>query len=162
MQVNLVLLKKNGSTKTISLSGSLTTIGRQQECTVFIPLMSVSRRHCQIEIDSDSAILRDTDSRNGVFVNDQRVEEAHLKPGDRIKIGPLVFAVQINGVPTTETLIPAAPEPIGTPDAKTKKLAKEFAEGDDLADLDELVSGAQGNTTLEAPLSDLADEKAQP
>lgn len=159
MQVNLVLLKKNGSTKTITLSGPLTTVGRQQDCSLCIPLMSVSRRHCQIELDSDSAILRDTGSRNGVLVNDQKVEEAKLQAGDRIKIGPLLFAVQINGVPTIESLIPPASEPIAAPEAKTKKLAKEFAAGDDLADLDELVSGEQGNTTMDA-LSDLADEKA--
>lgn len=160
MQVNLVLLKKNGATKTISLSGPLTTVGRQQECTLCVPLMSVSRRHCQIEMDNESAVIRDTGSRNGVFVNDQRVEEARLQAGDRIKIGPLCFAVQINGQPTAESLIPAAPDAIAAPEAKVKKLAKEFAEGDDLADLDDLVSGGQGNTTLEAPLSDMADEKA--
>jgi predicted component of type VI protein secretion system len=159
MQVNLVLLKKNGSTKTITLSGPLTTVGRQQDCSLSIPLMSVSRRHCQFELDTDSVILRDTGSRNGVLVNDQKVEEARLQAGDRVKIGPLCFAVQINGQPTTESLIPAAPEPIAAPEAKAKKLAKEFADGDDLADLDDLVSGEQGNTTMDA-LSDLADEKA--
>jgi hypothetical protein len=71
----------------------------------------------------------------------------------------LCFAVQINGQPSTESLIPSAPEPIAAPEAKAKKLAKEFADGDDLADLDDLVSGEQGNTTMDA-LSDLADEKA--
>jgi predicted component of type VI protein secretion system len=159
MQVNLVLLKKNGSTKTFPLSGSLITVGRQQDCTFNIPLVSVSRRHCQFEIEEDAIVLRDTGSRNGIFVNDQKVDEAKLQAGDRIKIGPLCFAVQINGMPTTESLIPAAPDSIAAPEAKAKKLAKEFADGDDLADLDDLVSGDQANTTMDA-LSDLADEKA--
>ena len=158
MQVNLVLLKKNGSTKTFPLSESVVSVGRQQDCTLCIPLVSVSRRHCQFEIESESVTLRDTDSRNGVFVNDQRVEEAKLQAGDRIKIGPLNFAVQINGVPTIESLIPAAPEPISAPEAKAKKIAKEFADGDDLADLDELVGGDQANTTMDA-LSELAEEQ---
>ncbi len=161
MQVNLVLLKKNGSTKTFTLSNTVTVIGRQQECDLCIPLMNVSRRHCQLNQDGDRLTIRDMGSRNGLFVNDQRVEEAEITAGDRVRIGPLLFVVQVNGQPTTESLIPAPTEPIAASEVKTKKLAKEFAEGNDLADLDDLINAEQGNTTLDA-LSDLADEKAQP
>jgi pSer/pThr/pTyr-binding forkhead associated (FHA) protein len=43
--------------------------------------------------------VKDLASSNGTYVNNRRVNEVALKPGDRLVVGPIVFTVQINGEP---------------------------------------------------------------
>lgn len=99
MQVNLVFLKKDGTTSSFELPSTVTFIGRRQDCDFCIPLMVVSRRHCEISQDFGKVNVRDLRSRNGTLVNGQPIEETQLKAGDVLKIGPVEFVVQIDGVP---------------------------------------------------------------
>jgi pSer/pThr/pTyr-binding forkhead associated (FHA) protein len=99
MNANLVLFKKSGEAKTFELPSTVTVVGRRQDCDLCVPLMVVSRRHCELNQDQGQLRLRDLGSRNGTFVNGRRVEETQLKPGDQIQIGPVKFGVQINGQP---------------------------------------------------------------
>jgi len=99
MDINLVLFKKDGSTKVFTLPGSVTVIGRRQSCDFCIPLMIVSRRHCELSQDGDQLLVRDLGSRNGTFLNGQQVSQGYINPGDSLRIGPVVFVVQINGDP---------------------------------------------------------------
>ena len=109
MDVNLVLFKKDGSHKSFALPSSSTTIGRRHDCDLQIPLANVSRRHCQLNQNSESLKIRDLDSRNGTFVNNQKINgETTLTAGDYLKIGSLVFLLQIDGKPETITPPPAA------------------------------------------------------
>lgn len=99
MDANLVLLAKNGEKKVFPLPSAVTVVGRRKNCDLRIPLESVSRRHCQFNLEEETLKLRDLGSRNGTFLNGKRIEEQVLKPGDSIRIGPVVFAMQINGQP---------------------------------------------------------------
>jgi pSer/pThr/pTyr-binding forkhead associated (FHA) protein len=100
MNVNLVLFKKSGESKNFTLPSAVTVVGRRQDCDLCVPLMVVSRRHCELNQDQGQLRLRDLGSRNGTFVNGRRVEETQLNPGDEIQIGPVKFGVQIDGEPT--------------------------------------------------------------
>ena len=99
MNVNLVMLKKNGTQKSFSVPSSVTVIGRRGDCDLCIPLMVVSRRHCELNQDQGQLRIRDLGSRNGTFLNGNKIGEAQLSPGDNIQVGPLSFAVQIDGQP---------------------------------------------------------------
>ncbi|OHB59433.1 MAG: hypothetical protein A2167_01990 [Planctomycetes bacterium RBG_13_46_10] len=101
MDVNLVLLKKNGPHKLFPLPSSVTTIGRRHSCDLCIPLVSVSKKHCQLNHDEGVLKILDLDSRNGTYLNGKRVDEAVIQAGDSIKIGPLTFVLQIDGRPQT-------------------------------------------------------------
>ena len=94
MDVSLVLLKKNGSQKVFTLREGVTTIGRRSDCQLRIPLMEVSRKHCQLERNGQAVKLRDLGSRNGTFLNNDRIEEATVNPGDSIRIGPVRFILE--------------------------------------------------------------------
>ena len=62
-------------------------IGRSEDSQFCLPQdRFFSRNHCLIEIAPPRAFLRDLGSTNGTYVNDIRVETAHLKSGDRILI----------------------------------------------------------------------------
>ena len=99
MNVNLVLFKKDGSQKVIPLRSSVTVIGRRHSCDLCIPLMSVSKRHCQLYHDNGVLKIRDLGSRGGTFLNGRRIDEATVRPGDYIMVGPLTFLLQIDGEP---------------------------------------------------------------
>jgi pSer/pThr/pTyr-binding forkhead associated (FHA) protein len=99
MKVLLYLLKKEGNAKPFQLPSDVTLIGRRQDCDLCIPLSVVSRKHCELNMDQNRLMIRDLGSRNGTFVNGQKVEEARLNPGDQIQLGPVTFIVQIDGLP---------------------------------------------------------------
>jgi pSer/pThr/pTyr-binding forkhead associated (FHA) protein len=109
MDVNLVLLKKNGSRKIFPLPSEITTIGRHRSCDLHIPLASVSKKHCQLHLDSGVLKLRDMGSKNGTNLNGKPVEEAVIQPGDFIEVGPLKFQVQIDNQPK-DAAAPAKPQ----------------------------------------------------
>ncbi len=69
---------------------------------------TVSRYHLLIEQKVDSFLLKDLDSTNGTFINDMRVKEAYLTPGDIISLGNtkvefLAFDEKVQIEPSTQT-----------------------------------------------------------
>jgi pSer/pThr/pTyr-binding forkhead associated (FHA) protein len=108
MKVNLIFIKKDGSTEFFSLPSSVTLLGRRQDCDFCIPLSCVSRRHCEINLDQGKVTVRDMRSRNGTLINGKHIEEASMNAGDVLKIGPIEFVLQIDGVP--EDLEPYLPQ----------------------------------------------------
>jgi pSer/pThr/pTyr-binding forkhead associated (FHA) protein len=103
MQVNLLLLKKDGSVKPFNLPSAVTTIGRRQDCDLCLPISVASRKHCEINMDQGRLMVRDLSSKNGTFVNGQKIEEVRLKPGDQLRVGPVTFVIQIDGNPADVT-----------------------------------------------------------
>lgn len=99
MQVNLVMFKK-GQRKDFPVKSATTTIGRKEDCGLRVPINDVSRVHCVLTVKGEQLVVKDLGSANGTYVNDRRVSEQALRPGDTLKVGPIVFTVQINGRPT--------------------------------------------------------------
>jgi pSer/pThr/pTyr-binding forkhead associated (FHA) protein len=99
MDVKLVMFRNDGRRKDFPVTGSPLTIGRGEGCELRVPLLSVSRRHCQITVENDQVIAKDLGSSNGTFVNNKRITEEALRPGDRLVVGPVIFTVQIDGKP---------------------------------------------------------------
>ena len=87
MDVSLVLFKKDGSQKTFSLPSAITVIGRRHDCDLCIPLMVVSRRHCQLNYNNEALKIRDLGSRAGTLLNGKPIDEATVRAGDYIKVG---------------------------------------------------------------------------
>ena len=133
MEVNLVLFKNNGEHKSFSLPDNVTVIGRRHDCDLRIPLLSVSRRHCQLVSNEDTLKVRDLGSRNGTFINRKRTEETIVRPGDYLKIGPLTFLLQINGKP--EEISPPA-SAVKKPAEQAEPLLEAASDEDGFAELE--------------------------
>jgi len=118
MDVHLVLFKKDGSQTAFSLPSNISVIGRRHDCDLCIPLMVVSRRHCELSLNKETVKIRDLDSRHGTFLNGNRINEATVKPGDYIKIGPLTFLLQVDGNPK-EIIPPQQTKPQSAPPKTT-------------------------------------------
>lgn len=71
------------------------TVGRHSSADIQIDDPSISRRHCQFLLDVDGALsVRDLDSMNGIYVDDQRVHRVVLRPGVVVKIGSRALRVE--------------------------------------------------------------------
>jgi hypothetical protein len=84
------------SGETLSISTPQIVLGRSREdCDVWLNDDGVSREHCRIEEREDGLYISDLDSRNGTWVNRQKITEHRLASGDDVRIGPvkLTFAV---------------------------------------------------------------------
>lgn len=75
------------------------TIGRGEFCDIRLDDSRVSRVHCEITRYRDGACkIADTESTNGLFVNDVRVAHAQLWPGMWIFLGQTeLVAVGLDG-----------------------------------------------------------------
>jgi pSer/pThr/pTyr-binding forkhead associated (FHA) protein len=136
MQVVLVMFTAQGERRSFSLPRSITVIGRKEDCDIRIPLSEVSRRHCRLLADEEVLRVEDMGSSNGTFLNGMRVQEAVVQPGDSLQVGPIVFIVQIDGVPADEEIQPV---PAVTGQAAGPAVAEEPAEqdeGDEIIDLE--------------------------
>jgi|GEM_PF-1795598 len=64
-------------------------IGRDPECQLFMDSHVVSRRHAIISIKWGGFSITDLSSKNGTFVNGERIQEKMLRDGDEIVFGTL-------------------------------------------------------------------------
>jgi hypothetical protein len=71
-----------------ALKPGLNTIGRMPDNDIAILDGSVSRRHCAIVVHSTHVCeVHDTASKNGTFVNGQRITApTELRPGDELRL----------------------------------------------------------------------------
>ena len=152
MDVKVVMFKRDGQRKDFAITNKTTVVGRGEDCTLRIPLASISRQHCELVKSDDNLLVRDLASSNGTYVNNQRVNEAALNVGDRITLGPTTFTVQIDGKPEQIT-------PVRTSTKSAKPPAEEAEMG--ILELQTDDSGAEYDpiSALEALATDSDEEK---
>ena len=83
--------------KRLTIPNHDTLIGRGEECQVRLASADVSKLHCLLRVTPDGMTVRDLGSRNGTFVNDvPALLETPLRPGDRLRVGPMIFQVPLH------------------------------------------------------------------
>lgn len=70
----------------VPLTRPLINLGRNTDNDVVLEAATVSRRHAQIRWRFGRFIIYDLGSRGGTFVNDERVVECVLHPGDIVRL----------------------------------------------------------------------------
>ncbi len=103
--MRLSYLVSNGSSRAVDLIGlkEPIIIGRDRDSAkLVIPDPQISRAHCVVKPDSDGFLLEDLGSRNGTYVNKQRIEKPHrLCPKDVIGVGTTEIRVSVTGTNAT-------------------------------------------------------------
>lgn len=74
-----------------------TVLGRHSECHICLNSEGVSRRHAELYVDEKGLRVKDLDSANGTFVNDEKVGERLLQVGDELRFDDLRFLIQTPG-----------------------------------------------------------------
>jgi pSer/pThr/pTyr-binding forkhead associated (FHA) protein len=118
MKLSLVVVNAGkASGQTISIKVPQFVIGRDPQCNLRPASAMISKRHCALIIKDETVILRDFESTNGTFVNDQPVKgDVQLKNNDVLKAGPLTFRVVLE-----PTMAPTKPTPTPKPVNKSSE-----------------------------------------
>jgi pSer/pThr/pTyr-binding forkhead associated (FHA) protein len=86
-------------------------VGRSKQAHLQMRDSYFSRTHFMIEMNPPDCRLTDMGSRNGTYVNGQRVQTADLRHGDRIKAGHTVLLIAIR----MQAADPNSAAPLDTP-----------------------------------------------
>lgn len=96
MELKLKVLEGKNAGQEIAVQAPKFFVGRAEDCHLRPGSDLISRHHCVLLVDEGYVGVRDFGSKNGTYVNDERVVgERELKAGDRLSIGPLRFEIHM-------------------------------------------------------------------
>ena len=121
MELKLVVLAGAKQGLEIPLKKDKFLIGRAKECALRAGSEAISRRHCAIVRDNGRWTVRDLGSRNGTYLNEQRISDVvPIKPGDELRVGPLKFRVDPGTSAASTAKAKSAPAEAGKPRKQPK------------------------------------------
>lgn len=96
MRPELVLQGEAPSVPSLKLKLAAGTflVGRSSKCELVIDHISVSRRHAEISLLNGVIAVVDLNSRNGTFIDEQRVESANVLCGQQLRFGQVAFVIK--------------------------------------------------------------------
>src|SRR6185437_4894060 len=93
----------------IQLKPGLNFLGRSAGNDFKIEDLSVSGSHCQIVIDSGSALIKDMGSTNGTFVNRAKVQESRIESGQPLRLGSVDMIFYTDGPDAVKAVVVPPP-----------------------------------------------------
>ncbi len=104
----LALVSPSGDRRFVLPEGATLVLGRETTCELPILDPGVSRRHAEVRVTGETVVLQDLSSRNGTWLNGQRVGKGQARVGDLIAFGPVELAVVEESAPRTLETAPFA------------------------------------------------------
>jgi pSer/pThr/pTyr-binding forkhead associated (FHA) protein len=129
----LVILTQSLAGRSHELNADRTaTIGRVEDNAFQIAEQSISSHHCEVFLRGGDVVVKDLDSTNGTFINDEKITEGVLKPGQTLRLGQVELRLETGtaGVPAQSA---SSTPPVAPP---TKKSTKAIRSGIKLSDLE--------------------------
>src|SRR5688572_21507765 len=81
----------------IDLKSDRALLGRDPSADIVVNDPSVSRRHAILERRQEGWAVFDQRSANGTWVDNVRIEQALLQPGQQLRLGAVSFTVDLPG-----------------------------------------------------------------
>lgn len=69
-------------------------VGRTESCEFVIPSPAISAVHAVLEITPNGAKIYDMNSKNGTYINGEKVVAASIKVGDKVSFGNVTFTFE--------------------------------------------------------------------
>jgi len=134
----LVILTQGMTDRAHELKADRTTIGRVEDNMFQIAEPSVSSHHCEVLLRGSDIVIKDLDSTNGTFINNQKIGESVLNPGQVLRLGNVELRLDTGGPPAAgKAAAPAsAPAPATAPAKKTPEGTMVISRGVSLGDLE--------------------------
>jgi adenylate cyclase len=107
--MRLILNRGRADERVVPLGPGAFTIGRAPDNEVAILHHSLSRRHARVEVAGEHVTIQDLESKNGTFVDNNRITRTPLVGGETIRCGDVVMVVATDQDPAPKPLPPAAP-----------------------------------------------------
>jgi pSer/pThr/pTyr-binding forkhead associated (FHA) protein len=89
-------------------------VGRDPECAVRLRDPSVSRHHARLEHDASGWSIVDTDSRNGIHLEKQRVPRAALEDGAEFTLGEVLMRFRAEAPRAADPELPKSSAPLAS------------------------------------------------
>ena len=101
-----LILKPRRGGRPVIIDKPIVLVGRHQDCDLIITESpKISRKHCCLALVNSRFVVRDLDSMNGVWVNQDRVEHSSdIRPGDERMIGDVAYDVVLTGEPVAASV----------------------------------------------------------
>src|ERR1700722_12153774 len=93
----LVIQNQGMTGRAHELSTDRTTVGRVEDNTFQIGDPSVSSHHCEVQLRGGEILIRDLNSTNGSFINEVKITEQVLKPGQTLRLGQVELKLEVEG-----------------------------------------------------------------
>jgi len=124
----LEAVNESGGHWQVRITGSSFVIGRLESCELCLNDPNVSRQHARIDFAADGhPVLQDCGSKNGTFVNYQRLDAPHrLNDGDIVHFGQMTFRLQYRETAAETPAVPIG-DASGTMVRAAVELSKTFA-----------------------------------
>jgi len=123
------------------LKADKTTIGRVEDNTFQIAEPSVSSHDCEVLLRGNEVVIKDLNSTNGTFINEEKITESVLKPGQTLRLGQIELRLE-NGAPVPPAAPPAASgstasaAPAPAPAKKPESVTRTATRGVSLSELE--------------------------
>ncbi|HKW29555.1 MAG TPA: FHA domain-containing protein [Verrucomicrobiae bacterium] len=137
----LVILSQGMNGRVHELKADKTTIGRVEDNTFQIAEPSVSSHHCEVLLRGNEVVIKDLNSTNGTFINEDKITESVLKPGQTLRLGQIELRLE-NGAPVLPGAPPAASgstssaAPAPAPAKKPESVTRTATRGVSLSELE--------------------------
>jgi pSer/pThr/pTyr-binding forkhead associated (FHA) protein len=128
----LVIQTQSLAGRSHELNADRTTIGRIEDNAFQIAEQSISSHHCEVLLRGNDVVIKDLDSTNGTFINDEKITEGVLKLGQTLRLGQVELRLETG---TTEASAKSAPSTAPTA-PPTMKATKAIQGGVKLSDLE--------------------------
>lgn len=113
----LTLSFKGKILKVVPVTATELVIGSEPDCEIHIDSLAVHTHHASVTRTDSGIVIRDLDTPEGTFVNNQRITDHTLKDGDLIRVGK--HTLNYTEEPLSELdarkpdpVVDAAPEPV--------------------------------------------------
>ena len=105
MTLYLHYTNMEGQPAQIELGEEPISIGRSRDASIVVPDERASRVHCGVRFEDGGYIVKDLQSKNGTFLNDEPIDTQPLKAGDRIRIASFVITCSTEKVLGPDTAL---------------------------------------------------------
>lgn len=106
----LVILNQGMNGRSFELKDERTTVGRVEDNIFQIADASVSSHHAEILLRGTEVLVKDNNSTNGTYINNEKISEAPLKLGQTLRFGQVELKLD-DGQPVAAPVAPAAAAP---------------------------------------------------
>ena len=90
----LLIVSGKEAGKVLDITKTVVTIGRSG-CDLLVDDPELSRRHARVEINGNEITLKDLDSTNGTFMDDERIREVFIDNRSKFRVGSHEIALVI-------------------------------------------------------------------
>jgi len=88
-----LVVKSEGREQVIELKLGVNRLGRSPDADLQVVHSTISGFHCELELDRHELVLRDCESTNGTFVDNEKIREVQLVPGQIVRLGDVELLV---------------------------------------------------------------------